>query len=496
MDALANYQRLVRDIVALESAEALLSYDQQTAMPKNGIEARSEVAGKLATLVFDAMTSNELADAIDALEAQSGLAPEVEASLRRVSKEHRRMRSIPAEVYKAFATDRARGQAAWEEARAEDDFGAFQPYLERMVGYAKQFADCYGYEEAPYDALLEIYESGMTSRQLDGIIQPLREQLVPFIRELIEQGQAPDRAALSGEFPIEAQRELSLLALRQIGYDFDSGRLDEAVHPFTSGIGAGDVRLTTRFRETDLFSGLFGTLHEGGHALYEQGVPTTMHPLRLSGGSSFGIHESQSRMYENQLGRSLSFWRHFHPELSNAFPQFKAVDTEALYRAINTVTPSFIRVEADEVTYNLHIMLRYELETELMTDKLAVKDLPERWNTAMENYLGVRPASNRDGVLQDVHWSVGYFGYFPTYMLGNLYCAQLFATLRKALPNLDEQITSGQFAPLLEWLRSNVHQQGAAVEPVELIQQVTGEAPNSQYFVDYVRTKYADIYQL
>ena len=406
------------------------------------------------------------------------------------------MRSIPADVYEAFATDRARGQAAWEEARERNDFDTFLPYLERMVGYAKQFAECYGYTGSPYDALLDIYESGMTSQQLDGIIQPLREQLVPFLQELRDNGQAPDKACLEGAFPVAAQRKLSLQALSQLGYDFESGRLDEAVHPFTSGIGAGDVRLTTRFRETDLMSGLFGTLHEGGHALYEQGVPTTLHPLRLAGGSSFGIHESQSRMYENLIGRSLPFWRHFHPELSKAFPQFASVETETLYRAINTVTPSFIRVEADEVTYNLHIMLRYELETELMTDRLAVEDLPERWNQAMEDYLGIRPSSDRDGVLQDVHWSVGYFGYFPTYMLGNLYCAQLFATLRKDLPKLDEQITSGQFAPLLEWLRKHVHRHGAAVEPVELIERVTGEAPNSQFFVDYVRSKYADIYRL
>ena len=365
-----------------------------------------------------------------------------------------------------------------------------------MVEYARRFADYYGYEEHPYNGLLEEYEPGMTVDKLQAISRPLRDRLVPFLKRIQTEGTPPDPTPIQGSFDVDRQRELARRALETITYDFAAGALDDVAHPFTISIASGDVRVTNRYLEDNVTSGLFGALHEGGHALYGQGMPDALYELHLAGGASYGIHESQSRTTENLLGRSLAFWKYFQPSLAELFPQFRNVAPEALYRAVNVVSPSLIRVEADEVTYNLHIMLRAELEMGLIAGDIAVAELPERWNDAMKRYLGVTPPNDSLGVLQDVHWSVGYFGYFPSYMLGNLYASQIASRTRSDLPDLDERIAAGDIGVLIEWLRAHVHVLGGVYQPDDLIRRITGESLDASHFVRYVETKYSDIYGL
>jgi carboxypeptidase Taq len=494
VDTLTAYKGHLTEIAKLGSALSLLNWDQQTHMPKRGVAFRSQVTGKLAKMRFELSISDELGAFVAELEKRDGLSDLERGSLRRVGKDYRRQKAIPPALVEESTVARSNAQAAWASAREASAFGDFAPHLEKMVGYARRFAELYGYEDHPYDALLEGFEPGMTCAELREIIGPLRDQLVPFLARLIKEGTKPDATVLAGDFDVETQRAVARRALEAIGYDFAAGALDDVAHPFTTTIGPGDVRVTNRYAQDQLGPGLFAALHEGGHALYNQGMGEELFALGLAGGASNGIHESQSRMIENQVGRSLPFWDFFRPVLDEDFPQFAAVAPETLYRAANVVSPSLIRVEADEVTYNFHIMLRFEIEAGLIDGSIGVEELPRLWNEAMERYLGVTPPDDARGVLQDVHWSMGAFGYFPSYMLGNLYAAQMHAAIRERIPDLDDQIRSGDFDPLLLWLRENVHRHGAAYEPKELIERITGETLDSSHFVRYVTTKFGDIY--
>ena len=496
MDTLTSYKTHLQEMNIISSALALLSWDQETHMPVRGLGARSQVTGRFSKNLFELRVAPELGEYLEALKKDDSLTIEERASVRDMAKEYDRQKAIPPALIEEQAIAQSQAQAAWVEARKKSDFTVFQPLLTKMVDYARRFADYYGYEEHPYDGLLEGFEPGMTVKKLQAIIDPLREQLVPFLRRIATEGTAPDTSVIEGSFDTDKQLELARAALDLIGYDFNAGALDAVAHPFTTAIAFDDVRVTNRYLEDHITSGLFGALHEGGHALYNQGMPETLYDLRLSGGSSNGIHESQSRMIENQLGRSLPFWKHFQPVLAKIFPQFQDVSPEVLYRAVNIVEPSFIRVEADEVTYNLHIMLRAELEADLIAGEIQVADLPARWNDAMERYLGVTPPNDALGVLQDVHWSIGYYGYFPSYMLGNLYAAQMSTTIQQELPDLDERIAAGDIHVLIDWIKTHVHQHGAVYQPDELMTQITGAPLDSSHFVRYVESKYSDIYGL
>jgi len=496
LETLDTYKAILGEIGKLRSAESLLAWDQQTHMPGAGSAARADALGKLSRLGFELATSDELGQCIEELEARDDLSDEEAASVRDVGRQYRRQKAIPPDLFEAFTIAQSKGQAAWAEARAKADFAHFRPNLEKLVDFARQFAEYYGYEDTPYDALLEPFEPGMTSRRLRKIIEPLKAELVPFLERIAAEGTPPDADVLVGSFPVNMQREMSRRTLEIIGYDYGSGALDDAPHPFTTEIAHGDVRITNRYEEDDPVSGLFGALHEGGHALYGQGMGENLYKLSLSDGASFGIHESQSRLIENQIGRSRPFWRFFQPIIGEFLPQLAGVDAEALYRAVNVVSPSLIRVEADEVTYNFHIMLRFELESALINGETAVADLPALWNDAMQRYLGVSPNDDADGVLQDVHWSMGAFGYFPSYMLGNLYAAQVATALRADRPNLDAEIEAGDFEPLVSWLREKVHQFGGVHRAEDLIRRITGEGLNAKHFIDYVVGKFSDIYRL
>jgi len=496
LSTLTDYREHLTEIGKLASAAALLGWDLQTHMPPKGTPYRALVQGKLTRMAFELSTADVLGSYLTELRKDDSLSSLEKASVRINAKAYERARAVPAEFVEERQIAQAEAQSAWIEARRTNDFALFRPHLEKTVDFARRLADYYGYKDHPYDALLEDYEPGMTCRQLRAIIEPLRDELVPFLKKLTAEGKAPDASMFEGEYDVEELRRLTRHALEVIGYDFEAGALDDVAHPFTQTIGPGDVRITNRYPTDTPLPSLFGALHEGGHALYNQGLPAELFDLGLAAGSSNGIHESQSRMIENQVGRSRSFWDFLHTVLAQHFPQFRNVPAETLYRACNVVAPSLIRVEADEVTYNLHIMLRFEIEAGLVEGSIRVADLPKRWNQAMKDYLGVVPPTDALGVLQDVHWSLGYVGYFPSYMLGNLYAAQMLPTIRKSLPKLDDQLRRGDLKPLLGWLRENVHQYGAAYEPDELIRKITGQPLSATHFVRYVTEKYSDIYEL
>lgn len=478
-------------------AASLLRWDQLTKMPAGETAGRAEIYATVKAEWFKLFTSDEMGKTLGQLTGKEAeLAPGEQALIQRIRIIHRRSKAIPPDLFRAFTEARARAYSVWVEAKEKADFTLFHSALEEILGFVRRLAELHGYEKNPYDALLPDYEPGTTSDNLKGIFKPLREKLVPFVHSLVEQSHQPDETLLQGHFPEDLQRQLSLDALRAIGYNFNQGRLDTTVHPFTISIGPDDTRVTTHFLLGKLAPAFFATLHEGGHALYDQGKAPLLRWMYLDDGYSHGLHESQSRMLENFVGRGLSFWRSFYPRLQGIFPYYKNIPLEDFYGAINLVKPSLIRIYADEVTYNLHIMLRFEIEEALLRGSIAVKDLPELWNAKMQKYLGVLPENDAEGVLQDVHWCSGYFGYFPTYTLGNLYAAQLFATAKQEIAGLEEEIAKGNLSTLLTWLRGKVHRFGLVREAPELLREVTGEDPSSQPWLEYIKNKFGKIYAI
>jgi len=383
----------------------------------------------------------------------------------------------------------------WAKARAESNFAMFAPHLKELLELKREVARLIGYEEEPYDALLDEYEPGAKSSDVARTFAALRGPLSAFVRQLSESKKKPDGSILHRHFPKAAQEQFGRRLAEAIGFDFKSGRIDVSTHPFCSGTSPGDVRLTTRYQEDFFSPAIFGVLHEAGHGLYEQGLNGAHLFTPLGTAASLGIHESQSRMWENMVGRSRPFWEHFYPDCQRAFPEaLTGVSLDAWVGAINNVSPSLIRVEADEVTYNLHIILRFELERAMIAGKLEVVDIPEAWNAQMKELLGITPPDDREGCLQDIHWSMAGFGYFPTYALGNLYAAQFFAAAHKAIPDLTERIRRGEFRTLLEWLRENIHRHGQRYRADELVQRVSGAPLSIEPLMAYLRGKFGPIY--
>jgi carboxypeptidase Taq len=351
-------------------------------------------------------------------------------------------------------------------------------------------AEAIGYAEHPYDALLDEFEPWMSTATVSTVFADLREKLVPLVEQITAR-QEEDESFLNATFPVEKQKQFGRTVLETMGYDFNRGRLDVSVHPFTTAVGADDVRITTRYNPQYFRTGLFGTIHEAGHALYEMGIDPSYKQSILGEGTSLGVHESQSRMWENMIGRSIPFWRYFYPRLRELFPkQLSEVQLSAFVRAVNRVRPSFIRIEADEVTYSLHIILRFELEQALLTGDLAVDDLPEAWNDGMERLLGIRPQHNSEGVLQDIHWAMGAIGYFPTYALGNLYAAQFYRAMAADMPDIEQRMARGDLASIRDWLGARIHRPGSSKTAGELLQEVTGEDLNPEYFTSYLEEKF------
>lgn len=488
----------VKKMEAYEEALGLIYWDLRTGAPKNGIEQRSQVIGVLSSELFQLSTSEEMAGYIARLSPNiNDLSHITQKVLENCQKEFERNKKIPAEEYEAYVILQSNAENIWEEARQKSDFSMFKPYLEQLVAYNKKFIGYWGYEGNKYNTLLDMYEPGLTVAMVDQVFGGLRDVIVPLVKKIADSQNKLNTDFLFHHFPKEHQKEFSLRILEQMGYDFGSGRLDETVHPFATGLNPGDVRVTTRYNENDWRMAIFGTIHEGGHAIYEQNISKDLIGTPLCTGTSMGIHESQSLFYENILARDLSFWEKNYELLQkHANGQFDKISLNEFYRSINEVKPSLIRIEADDLTYSLHIIIRYEIEKSLFNDEIEVGDLPQVWNDKYEEYLGIRPSNDAEGVLQDVHWSSGSFGYFPSYALGYMYAAQLKNAMLKDLPRYDELLKKGDLAPIREWFTSHVHQYGKLKKPLEIIEAATGEGLNVTHLTNYLVDKFSKIYQL
>jgi len=497
LEALKNHLATVID---LQHAAAVLSWDQEVNMPDNGVGPRSNQLATLASMAHEIFTSDITAGLLEAAEAEvAGMDYDSdEAGLARVTRRtFNQQTKLPADLVLRESKATSQAFVAWRKARETNDYPVFEPHLAELVDIQVEKAECLGYKEHPYDALLDQFETGITTAQVQTLFDDLKAGLVPLVHEIAEKPETDSSFLEDNTFDRQKQWDFTLLLLRDIGYDFTRGRQDHAPHPFTIEFGNSDVRVTTRIHDDNPRSAIFGSVHEGGHALYELGSPDKFERTPLAGGATLGVHESQSRLWENQVARSVLFWRYYFPILRAFFPeQLGAVSMSQFHRAINKVKPSLIRVEADEVTYNLHIFVRFELEQAMVTGGLKVADIPDAWNAKYEEYLGVTPPNDALGCLQDIHWSHGTIGYFPTYSLGNLMSAQIYAQAKQDLPGLEDGFSRGQFAPLLSWLRERVHSHGRKFTASELMKREFNVELDAQPLLKYLREKYTELYEL
>ena len=486
-------------VIDLRRATSVLDWDQEVYMPEEGAVPRSQAQATLTTMAHEIFTSDTTRSLLEAAEAEVAdldFDSDEASTVRVVRRNFDQETKLPTAFVTRESKAISRSFMAWRKAREADNFSTFEPHLREVVELQVEKASYLGYTDHPYDALLQQFEPGMTTAQVETLFSDLKAGLVPLVKE-IAACPGVDDSFLSLAYDTQKQWDFTLLLLRGIGYDFRRGRQDRAAHPFTTQFGNTDVRVTTRTHETMPQSAIFSTVHEGGHALYELGSPDKFERTLLAGGSTLGLHESQSRLWENQVARSLPFWHYYYPILQAFFPQqLGNVSMTTFHRAINKVEPSLIRVEADEVTYNLHIFVRFELEKSLLTGELKVSEVPEAWNARYEEYLGITPPSDADGCLQDVHWSHGILGYFPTYTLGNLMSAQIYARALQEIPGLEEGYSRGECAPLLNWLREHIHKHGSKFTGPELMQREFGTQISAQPLLAYLRAKYSELYDL
>lgn len=493
-DQFIEYLHEINDLIYSLS---LLGWDHQVNMPPGGAQARGNAMATLGKILHDRSTSEQAGELLESAESYvKNMDPDSDEAcmVKVVKRAYEKHKKIPTEWVGENLRETAIGQSIWERAKAQSNFKLFEAQLTKIVDLARQYAGFFKPYDHIYDPLLDDYEHGMKTVEVQQIFNTLRPKQVQLIKELGGKPQVDD-SFLHISYPEQFQWDFGIEVLKKFGFDFKRGRQDKSVHPFTQGLNIGDVRITTRFDPERAASALFSTMHECGHALYEQGYDPRFDRTPLSGPSSAAVHESQSRMWENLVGRSLPFWKYFYKTFQGFFPsQVGNLDLMTFYKGINKVEPSLIRVEADEATYNLHIMLRMELEIALIEGSLQVKDLPEAWNSRIKAYLGLTPPNDAQGVLQDVHWSSGMFGYFPSYALGNLISVQLWEKIHQDIPNLEAQIEKGEFAALLDWLRKNVHSQGAKFDPQELVMKVTGSKIDPAPYLKYLETKYKSVY--
>ncbi len=480
------------------SIASVLHWDERTMMPPAGGENRAEQITLVAGFCHKRWVDPKFVEQVGEL-AESPLIDEPQSdaavNIRRLKRDVDKRTKLPQALVEELTRTAVLGQQVWEKARAENDFAAFRPILEKTIGLKRQEAEALGYPQCPYDALLDEYEPEMLTADAAKVLAGLREQLVPLVGAIRESGRQPDVSILTRKFPIDRQESFGRKAAAAIGFDFNRGRLDVTAHPFCTGLGPNDCRILTRYDEGYFNGAFFGILHESGHGIYDQGLPREHYGLPLGEAVSLGIHESQSRLWENLVGRSRAFWEYFYPDAREHFPDALGdVPLDDFYFAINDVRPSLVRVEADEATYNLHILVRFELEQALLDGDLPVADLPGAWNEKYRKYLGVAPSGDADGVLQDVHWSGGAVGYFPTYTLGNLNASQLFAKAQQDLGNLDDQFARGEFLPLRQWLGEKIHWQGRRWSAAELVERVTGKPLGPEPLMEHLRAKLGPLY--
>ncbi len=508
----------LHEITDLRLASAVLNWDQETMMPEGGVRARANQISTLRRLAHQKFTSEEMGALLEDLKPAAAQMPydSFEASLVRVTwDDFEKSVRVPAELVAEMSRAASEGQQIWQNARAQHNpvphaaragrrmpaaqgnFEMFRPALEKLLALTIRYAECFAPYESVYDPLLDRAEPGLKTSQLRPIFARMTEEIVPLVKAITNKGSVIDDSVLYQEYPEDKQWQFGLEVAKAFGYDLHRGRQDRSAHPFTTGFSINDVRITTRLDPRFFSMALFGTMHETGHALYMQGHDQSLERTPLASGASSGLHESQSRMWENLVGRSREFWQCWFPRLREHFPnQLAHSAVEKFYRAINKVEPSLIRVEADEVTYNLHIMLRFELEVELLEGRLDVKHLPAAWNAKMHEYLGVTPPDDAAGVLQDIHWSGGGFGGFPSYTLGNIYGPHLFERALHDMPDLRQQFALGEYLNLLTWYREHLHKWGRMLKPTELIQRITGQPLSVEPWIRYIKGKFGEIYEV
>ena len=492
----SSYKEITQKAADLYYASAVLQWDQEVYMPPKGFSYRGRQLSTLASLAHEWMTSDKYGDLLKRLSETTGLSGDEVHNVRLSLEDYEKNKKLPIDIIEKITRQTSDSYNARLQSRKENSFKVYEPELAKMIALKKQQADLYGYEGHPYNALLDDYEKGATVAMLDPIFDDVKHNLLKLLDRIKNAAQVDD-SIMEGNYPRQSQWDFSMDVLRKMGYDLEAGRQDISEHPFSTSFAPTDVRVTTRVDEKNFASLLWSSIHEGGHALYEQGLPEVQYGLPLGAAASLSIHESQSRLWENCVGRSLPFWKYFYPLLQQYFPsQLKDASADVFYKAMNRVEPSLIRTEADEITYHFHVMIRYGIEKSLLEGNIQAKDLSAVWNESYQKYLGLTPPDDKSGVLQDVHWSHGSFGYFPTYSLGSFYAAQFFEQGQKEVPGLAEGIEQGNMQPLLEWLREKVHVHGRKYRSHELCKLVTGRGLDFSSFMRYAENKYSGIYAL
>jgi carboxypeptidase Taq len=498
--AVKELKARLKKVANLASVIAVLDWDQSVNMPTKATNARGESLSELSSIVhakFLAINEDNLLTELKKLCDDKKIKGKDSIVVYETWRDYSRATKLPDEFIRERATLTTKAHEVWSEAREKNNFKLFLPYLTKIITLKQKEAEYIGYTETPYDALLDVYEPGMKTEEATKILNDLKDFLIPFLKKIKQSKVKISSKKTQGVFPIEKQVEFNKFIASKIGFDFNAGRLDISTHPFTTTFHTNDVRITTRYKKSDVLYSLGSTIHETGHGLYEQGLLEEHFGTALSEAISLGIHESQSRLWERIIGGGKPFWKYFYPRLQKEFPTpFKTLPFNEFYPILNEVKPSHIRTEADEVTYNLHIIIRFEIEKELLEGSLNPKDLPLVWSSKVKEYLGINVPTDTLGVLQDVHWAAGLFGYFPTYTFGNLYSAQFFSTMKKEIPTLAKDFEKGDFSKAKNWLRKNIHQHGKTYTASTLVKRVTGEELNSSHFTKYLEEKYKDIYKL
>lgn len=492
-EMILKFREKIKEKKLIDSMLALLQWDLETQTPKGGYKLLSEMIGELSLKSYNLTTSEEFISLVNELKVNENELDEItKKEVELLIEEIEKVKVIPSEEYRAYSELTAKAQGVWEKARETNDFKSFAPILEQVFNYNKKFIEYRNTGKNLYSVLLDDYEKGMDIEKLDLFFEELKNEIVPLLKE-ISNSKRDFQKKLEFNVDKEQQKNLSIDILKYIGFDLERGIISESAHPFTLTVSKDDVRLTTRYFENIPFSSIFSTVHEGGHGIYEQNVAEDLKETILADGASMGIHESQSRFYENIVGRSKEFWIGYLDRAKKYYPQLNELSIDEIYKGVNQVEPSLIRVEADELTYSLHIMIRYEIEKGIFSGEYQVENLPEIWKKKMNEYLGVEPKFDSEGVLQDVHWSCGLIGYFPSYALGNVYSAQILNTMKKEF-NVSGALERGELYKIKEWLNTHIHKYGKLKSPEEIIKKVTGEEINSKYYIEYLKEKYRKIY--
>ncbi|MDN5304591.1 MAG: carboxypeptidase Taq [Fusobacteriaceae bacterium] len=499
MDIQKNIEKikeLTNKMKAYEHAMAMLQWDMETEAPKASVEKTSKTMGFFITENYNILLSKEMKENLDILNENIDKLDELNAKIvEELTKEYDKATKIPVDEYSKYQQLVTKAQVVWEEAKTKKDYNIFKPYLKDIIEYNKKFIEYRGYEGHKYNTLLDDYEPGLTVEKADIFFNALKENIVPLLKDIEKSTVNIDNAKLNIDVAIEKQKKFAKFLAEYINFNFDRGVLKESMHPFTLNFSNKDVRITTHYYKNNILSSIFSVLHEGGHGIYEQGISDEVSETILGHGTSMGIHESQSRMYENMFGRSIEFWQGVYDKFIETFDEFKDISLEEFYKLINKVENSKIRVEADELTYSLHVLVRYEIEKAIFNDEVTVDELPNLWNKKMKEYLNVNIENDAEGVLQDVHWSAGLFGYFPSYALGNAYAAQIYNKLSKDI-DIKNSLLNGEFEKINKYLNEKIHKYGKMKKPLEIIKNITNEELNPQYFCDYLKEKYSKIYEI